>query len=58
MIPIETTNNFSTPTPTLTEENYHIWAIKMKVYRKGLRLCEVVENDVYLAARPSNPTLT
>ena len=51
------TNNFSAPTPTLIEENDHIWAIKMKVYLKGLSLWEVVENDVDLAALPSNPTL-
>ena len=29
------TNNFSVPTPTLTAENYHIWAIKMKTYLDG-----------------------
>ena len=31
---LKATNNFSTPTPTLTAENYHIWAIKMKAYLK------------------------
>ena len=52
------TNNFSAPTPTLTAENYHIWAIKMKAYLKGLSLWEVIENDVDPAALPPNPTLT
>ena len=47
-------NNFST---TLTRENYHIWAIKMKGYLKGLSLWEVAENDVDLAALSLNPTL-
>ena len=56
MIPM-VTNNFSAPTPTLTEENHHIWAIKMKVHLKCLSLWEVVENDVDLAALPANPTL-
>ena len=32
------TNNFSAPTPTLTAENYHIWAIKIKAYLKGLKM--------------------
>ena len=52
------TNNFSAPTPTLTVENYHIWAIKMKTYLKGLSSWEVIENDADHAALPSNPTLT
>ena len=30
----------------------------MKAYLKGMSLWEVVENDVDLAALPSNPTLT
>ena len=55
-------NNFSTPacTPTLAGENYHICAIKMKVYLKGLSLWEVIENDVdlfVLVVLPSNPIL-
>ena len=49
-------NNFSAPS-TLTGENYHIWAIKMKAYLKGLSLWEVVENDVDLMILPSNPSL-
>ena len=49
-------NNFSSPTPTT--ENYHIWAIKMKVYLKGLSLYEVIENDANPTALPPNPTLT
>ena len=53
-----TTNNFSAPIPTLTGENDHIWAIKLKAYLKGLSLWEVVENDVDLTTLPSNPTLT
>ena len=52
------TNNFSAPTPTLTVGNYHIWAIKMKAYLKGLSLWEVIENDADPAALPPNPTLT
>ena len=52
------TNNFSAHTPTLTAENYHIWAIKMKAYLKGLSLWEVIENDADPVALPSNPTLT
>ena len=52
------TNNFSTRTPTLTAENYHIWAIKMKAYLKGLSLWEVIENDVDPTALPPNPTVT
>ena len=52
------TNNFSAPTPTLTAENYHIWAIKMKTYLKGLSLWEVIENDADPATLPPNPTLT
>ena len=35
-------NNFSTFTPTLTGENYHIWAIKIKVYLKGLGLLRLL----------------
>ena len=49
-------NNFSAPTPTT--ENYHIWAIKMKTYLKGLSLYEVIENDADPTALPPNPTLT
>ena len=52
------TNNFSAPTRTLIVENYHIWAIKMKAYLKGLSLWEVIENDADPVALPSNPTLT
>ena len=52
------TNNFSAPTPTLTAENYHIWAIKMKPNLKGMSSWEVIENDADHAALPSNPTLT
>ena len=52
------TNNFYAPTPTLTPEKYHIWAIKMKAYLKGLSLWEVIENGVDPAALPPNPTLT
>ena len=37
---------------------YHIWAIKMKAYLKGLSLWEVIENDTDPAALPPNPTLT
>ena len=37
-------NNFSTPL-SLTRENDHIWAIKIKAYLKGLSLWEVIEND-------------
>ena len=47
-----TTNNFFDPTLTLIRENYHIWAIQMKVYPKGLSLWEVVENGVDPIAFP------
>ena len=40
-----TMNNFSAPTPTLMGENYHIWAIKLKAYLKGLSLWEVEEKE-------------
>ena len=50
-------NNFYTPTPTLTGENYHICIIEMKVYLKGLSLREVIENDADFVALSSNPTL-
>ena len=53
-----TTNNFSAPTPTLTAENYHIWAIKIKANLKGMSSWEVIENDADHVALPSNPTLT
>ena len=53
-----TTNNFFAPTPTLTAENDHIWAIEMKAYLKGLSLWEVIENDADPAALSLNPTLT
>ena len=53
MIPMAA-NNFFT---TLTKENYHIRAIKIKGYLKGLSFWEVVENDADLAALSLNPTL-
>ena len=37
MIPMAS-DNFFASTPTLTGENYHIWAIKMEAYLKGLSL--------------------
>ena len=52
------TNNFSAPTPTLTVENYHIWAIKMKTNLKCMSSWEVIENEADPAALPLNPTLT
>ena len=53
------TNNLSTPTSTLTGENYHIYmGYQNEAYLKGLSLWEVVENDGDPAALPSNPTLT
>ena len=52
------TKIFSAPTPTLTAENYHIWAIKMKANLKGMSSWEVIENDADPAALPSNSTLT
>ncbi|KAH0722335.1 hypothetical protein KY289_005379 [Solanum tuberosum] len=36
-------NQPTTGPPTFTEENYHIWPIKMKAYLKALNLWEVVE---------------
>ena len=49
-----TTNNFSAPTrtPTLTGKNYHIWAIKMKAYLKGLSLWEVEEKECWHTGNP------
>ena len=52
------TNNFFPPTPTLTAENYHIWAMKLKANLKDMSSWEVIENDVDHAALPSNPILT
>ena len=51
-------NIFSALTPTLTIENDHILAIKIKAYLKGLSLWEVIEKDADYVALPSNPTLT
>ena len=51
-------NNFSAPTSTLIAKKYHIWAIKMKAYLKGLSLWKVIENDTNLDVLSSNPTLT
>lgn len=56
MIPMRT-NNFSALTTTLTGENYHILAIKIKTYLKGLNLWEVVDIDAEPIALPSNLTL-
>lgn len=53
-------SNNSTPMGPLafTEENHHIWAIKMKAYLKAQSLWNVVENDVDPLALRANPTLT
>ena len=56
MIPMAS-NNYFALTPTLIGEKYHIWAIKMKIYLKGLSLWKVVENDVDHVALSSNPML-
>ena len=41
--------------PILNRRNYHLWAIKMKAYLKGLGLWEIIENDANPTALLSNP---
>ena len=51
-------SNFLGTGPSMfTGENYHIWAIKMKVYLKALNLWDVVEVGVDPLPLLPNPTM-
>ena len=49
-------NNISISIPIFKGENYHSWAIKMKVYLKAMSLWDVIETNE-IPVLPNNPTL-
>ncbi|XP_047264662.1 uncharacterized protein LOC124896851 [Capsicum annuum] len=51
------TNFSSMAPPTFDEENYQIWAVRMRIYMQALDLWEAVEAEYEIAPLPDNPTV-
>lgn len=50
-------SSFSLSPPTLTGENYPVWAVKMKAYLRGLGVWQYVEENRPVPPLGANPTL-
>ena len=50
-------NTSALSTPVFNEENYQVWAVKMKAYLRGLGLWQWVETERQIQPLGNNPTL-